>query len=207
MIKPRLTPLWLITLLLLSGCQILPERPPPARLHDLGQASARPLDSTSALLQQTALEVQAADWLDDGDIHYRMPYRDATLLQSYQQDRWAAPPSHLLAERLRQQLGIGQKGSSNQAPPRQRLTLELLEFTQQFDSPDQAKVVLWARLRLFKGAERQLLGSTDLHLQTACVSADAQGALQAFVVVSDQLVERSADWIATVSKQNTEAPR
>lgn len=206
MIKSRQTPIWLITLLLLTGCQILPERPPPAMLHDLGRASARPFDSTNALLQQTSLDVQAPDWLDDGNIHYRMPYRDATLLQSYQQDRWAAPPSHLLAERLRQQLGIGQKGLNNQGPPRKRLTLELLEFTQQFDSPDQARVVLWARLRLFDGVQRQLLGSTDLHLETACASADAQGALQAFALISDQLVERSADWIAAVSKQNTEEP-
>lgn len=202
MIKPRLTPIWLMVALLLTGCQILPERPPPAMLHDLGQTVAKPLDSNSAL-QQITLEVQAPDWLDDGSIHYRMPYRDATLLQAYQQDRWAAPPSHLLAERLRQQLGIGQKGSSNQYPPRQRLTLELLEFTQQFDSPGQAKVVLWARLKLFDGVQRQLLGSTDLHLETACASADAQGALQAFALISNQLVERSADWIAAVSNQRS----
>ena len=111
----------LALVLSLAGCSLLPAPPPPTVLHDLG---ATP-EQRTALPWQLEVQVVAPPWLDDGQVHYR--YSEATRLAAYRDHRWAAPPSALLARRLRDRLAPAAPGK-----PGRWLGIELVVFEQRF---------------------------------------------------------------------------
>lgn len=171
--------------LALAGCTLLPSPPPPAAQHDLGA-----LPEARATLPWR-LEVQAAapPWLDDGRVHYR--HGDATRLAAYRDHRWAAPPSALLAQRLRDRLAPAGPGA-----PGRWLGIELVSFEQRFVAGGaEARVAARVLVRERRGGA--LLASRDFALQVPAASADVDGGVAALAAALDRLAAAVIDWLAT----------
>src|ERR1700733_5978645 len=129
-----------------SGCSVLPAQSSQPQTHDFGPLPA-PNDGTTGRVQVG--RISAPSWIDDGAIHYRLIYSDPTSLRSYADHRWAAAPSDLLGLRLQTLLG-GPSNSGRPAQPARILTIELMEFEQDFSSAQQASVRLTAKASLRK---------------------------------------------------------
>jgi cholesterol transport system auxiliary component len=162
----------------LAGCSLTPAQAPPPARFDLGPAST---GAAGAALQLG--DIAAPPWLDDTGIGYRLAYRDAFRREVYRDSRWVAPPSTLLAQRLRQQVAA--------VPAPRRVHLQLDEFEQVFNSPTQSKVVLRARARLAGAASTEHL----FVIERDAPSADAQGAVRGLAAASDEFAEQLQRWL------------
>ncbi|QJD28671.1 ABC-type transport auxiliary lipoprotein family protein [Methylococcus geothermalis] len=163
---------WILMLsLALPACSLLPERPPPAALHDFGIAAA------AAPAPWSAVEVDAPDWLQTDRLQYRLLYANPTELRAYALDRWIAPPPALLEQRLKAE----RNGSGY------RLRIELQSFEQVFDRPGSSHVTIRFR------AETPTADKT-FQLDQPTASPDAAGAVQAFAQAIDRAVTQLRTW-------------
>ncbi len=174
----------LALVLSLAGCTLLPAPPPPTVLHDLG---AMP-EQRVALAWQLEVQVVAPPWLDDGQVHYR--HSEATRLAAYRDHRWAAPPSALLAQRLRDRLAPAVPGA-----PGRWLGIELVLFEQRFVD-DGAEARIAARVRVRERGGGALLASRDFALRVPAASADVDGGVAGLAVALDRLAVAVIDWLA-----------
>ncbi len=171
-------------LLLLTGCGVLPKPAPPAALHDLG---AIPL-ARVAVPWQVDVHTFAPAWLDDGQVYYRRG--DETRLATYRDHRWAAPPSVLLARRLRDRLAPPIPGAAMRW-----LGVELVAFEQHFaDGDAPARVFARAFIRERRGGP--LLASRDFALTVPAASADVQGGVTALAEALDRLSGLVINWLS-----------
>ncbi len=173
--------------LALTACGLLRAPPPPPLVHDLGAAPA----AARALPWQLGVQVGAPIWLDDGAIHYR--HAGATRLAAYRDHRWAAPPSDLLARRLRARLAPPLPGA-----PARWLELELAAFEQRFAADGTAAAHLGARALLFDRRGGKLLASRDFERVLPAVSADVHGGVAALAAAADELAVAVLDWLAAL---------
>lgn len=133
-----------------SGCQFLPASPPLAKRHDFGPRPPSTLRSTVPGSVRLALQqVDAADWLEVTEIHYRLLYSDPTRIRAYAYHRWVAPPSKLIEQRFRQGWLSASENSSPQGTPAQ-IKVELQRFEQVFDSPTAARAIVQVRVQLVR---------------------------------------------------------
>lgn len=179
----------------LSGCSVLPAQAAQPQTHDFGPLPS-PGDATTGLVQVD--RVSAPAWIDDGAIHYRLAYSDPTSLRSYADHRWAAAPSDLLGLRLRALLG-GQAKSGRAAQPDRLLTVELMQFEQDFASAQQASVQLTAKVSLRKAADGQLLGE-KLFVLSVPSTPDVHGAINDLSKTAEQAAEQIARWCDEVDR-------
>lgn len=168
---------------LLSACSI--GKPPPlAAQFDLG-----PLPKVRAAAPAPALqllELSAPIWLATPGIAYRLDYVDPYRREVYRDSRWAAPPSALLGERLRQHFA----DAASAVTPAVVLRLELEAFDQRFSAATRSTVVLRVRARLGEPVARQQV----FEIEKASPSADAAGAVQALAAASDELAAQLLAW-------------
>jgi len=170
---------WSIVLLLaLTACG---HNSAPPAMHDLGLSGA-PRD-TAGVAQ---IAVTAPEWLTDNHIHYRLLHNEPTRVLAYSLDRWLAPPPELLQQRLLAD-GVAHKHS---------LEIELLEFEQQFVSPQQAQVSLRLVVRAYSKDEHKLIAGRQFDLQKASSSPDAKGAVTALADLVKQLSGQLGVWLA-----------
>lgn len=174
--------------LLLSACgslQSIGQKPVPPALFDLGPAAQAPARNIELNLQ----EVAAPTWLAGTGIAYRLAYADAFRREIYRDNRWAAPPAALLAERLRQRAASGRTAAATAAKP-VSLRLELEEFSQTFSGPTQATVTV--RLRAWRGEGQMRV----FEVTRPAASADAAGAVRGLSGASDALIDELLAWAA-----------
>ena len=155
--------------------------PAPASF-DLGPPPASAAPASSVQL----LEVTAPAWLSGSGLAYRLDYLDAFRRQVYRDSRWAAPPAELLAERLRQRAAT----AVGTARPVQ-LRLELEEFSQQFSTPTQSRVIVRVRAWAADATAPKVF-----EVSRAAPSADAAGAVQGLSRASDELIDQVLGWAA-----------
>lgn len=142
--------------------------------------------------------VNAPGWLDSSGIIYRLNYQDAARPQAYARSRWAASPAQLLTQRIRSRFAaaaVGVVTGSEGARADYALRVELEDFSQSFDAPDQSRVAVRARATLVD------LASHALHAQRAFAlerpaTPDAAGAVGALGEASDALIEELLGWTA-----------
>lgn len=176
-------------LLSLAGCALLPSPPPPAVSHDLGTLP----EERVALPWQLEVQVVAPPWLDDGQVYYR--HDGATRLAAYRDHRWAAPPSALLARRLRDRLAPAVPGA-----PGRWLGIELVSFEQRFvDDGAEARVAAHVLVRERRGGG--LLASRDFALRVPAASADVDGGVAALAAALDRLAAAVIDWLAVAAAE------
>jgi len=160
--------------------------PPPARLTDGSRWSG------------VALEVRMPYWFDALTIEYRLLYDNPLQLRSYAASRWAAAPGQLLAQRLRQQLGLS--GARDRNVETCLLRIELQELSQLFATPQQSSALLQGQATLL-GTKRQIIAEKALAVEQAATSADARGGVKAMAAASAELGTQLLAWLNDVEKR------
>jgi cholesterol transport system auxiliary component len=170
-----------ITLIaMVSACSIGSKHGLPVR-HDLG-----PMAISTA--QGTAVTLDAPVWLWDERIRYRLLYEDATVIRHYNLDRWEAPVPALLERRL----------TLNGKWPF-TVQIKLTQFEQQFETLNQARVVMSLTVSVFTARDYRLIANRSFDLSQNTVSPDAAGAIAGFVILAEQAKTDIQAWLETLS--------
>ncbi|WP_374690801.1 ABC-type transport auxiliary lipoprotein family protein [Accumulibacter sp.] len=160
--------------------------PPPARLADGSRWSG------------IALEIRMPYWFDALTIEYRLLYDSPLKLRSYAASRWAAAPGQLLAQRLRQQLGLS--GARDRNAETCLLRIELQELSQLFATPQQSSALLQGQATLLDTRRRTIAGKA-LAIEQPAASADARGGVSAMAAASAELGKELLAWLNDVEKR------
>ncbi len=196
----RLCPL-LLAASLLGGCAISPGNGRSPAVYDFGLPSAR--NGGEGEWPRIALEVVAPPWFDALNVDYRLAYDDPLKQREYSGSRWAGAPGVLLAQRLRQRLGMAT--SSGNAAASCLLRFELQEFSQVFDAPTQSRGVLQGTASLID-ARKQRIAGRDFLIEQPAASQDARGGVDALVAAGSTLSSQLADWLGALEKSKAMVP-
>jgi len=191
---------------LLIGCSLTPTTPAPIQVYDLGPA---PITAPGTLsLSQTfvrIMEIAAPIWLDTQAIQYRLAYHDPARIYTYANSRWTAPPAQLLTEHFRRYLAShGTDGPNNDKrqttrPPTQYLLkIELSEFAQIFSTQNNSHAVIQLRAALYEPDARLPVALHSFTMTHPTKTADAAGAVAAFILASDNLLGELVQWLAAI---------
>lgn len=174
-----------------TACGVFPDRPAQPAVHDFGLAEGfSSVSSSRAMaLVWSNVTVTAPAWLQNENICYRLLYADPTRVRYYARDRWLAAPNALLAHRLSMAGGGGGW----------RLRIELLEFEQIFDSPQNARVILTFHALAQRSAEEDAVAEKIFRFSLPSPTADAQGAVTASVGLVDEAVKSLQNWATELS--------
>jgi len=171
-------------LIMTSACSMRPNLPVPTH-HDLGLA-------TEATLNNATVNVDAPSWLWDERIRYRLLYSNPTAIAYYNLDRWEAPIPTLLEHRL----NIAAQGKPI------NLKIQLMQFEQQFESANNARVVMILRVSAFSSDDSRLLSKRVFNFSKNTISPDAAGAIKGFVDLTEQANNELSSWVATLLEVN-----
>ncbi len=166
-----------------------------AEVYDFGLPAARLAQGPG--WSQLALEIRAPFWFDSLSIEYRLLYEDPLKLRSYAASRWAGAPGLLLAQRLRQQLGV--LSGSGRTAVGCLLRLELQEFSQVFDTPLLSRGVVLGTASVLD-ARQQIVAERWFSIEQPAASADAPGGVRALVAASNELGRQLAGWLQGVEQ-------
>ncbi|EXI75876.1 MAG TPA: ABC-type transport auxiliary lipoprotein family protein [Candidatus Accumulibacter phosphatis] len=181
---------------LLAACSGSVRNQPLAESYDFGLPLARLADE--GRWSAVALEVRMPYWFDTLTIEYRLLYENPLKLRSYAASRWAAAPAQLLAQRLRQQLGLSVAGG--RSAPACLLRIELQEFSQVFATPQQSSAVLQGQAILLD-AKQRIIAERLLTIERPAASADARGGVAALAAASTELGAELLAWLNDVEKR------
>ena len=162
-----------------------------AMVYDFGLPATRLV--TDGAWSRLALEVKSPPWFDSLYVNYRLAYDDPLKQREYAGSRWAGVPDVLLAQRLRQQLGIVTAGGNMAVDC--LLKIELQAFSQVFDSPQSSRGVVQASVSLID-RKRQLVAERQVTIEKPTITADAHGGVVALVSASDELGQKLVSWLA-----------
>lgn len=190
----RLCPM-LLAALLLGGCAVSPENGRSMAVYDFGLPAAR--TGGEGEWPRIALEVVAPPWFDALNVDYRLAYDDPLKQREYSGSRWAGAPGVLLAQRLRQRLGMA--SSSGNAAANCLLRFELQEFSQVFDAPTQSRGVLQGTASLID-ARKQRIAGKDFLIEKPAASQDARGGVDALVAAGSELASQLGAWLGALEK-------
>jgi len=204
--KARLFVLALVGLL--AGCSSLaPDKPARATMYDFGVVPTTPAPAGARQPAIVLADLEAAGSLETSALLYRLSYADGHQLLPYAQARWAAPPTRLVRQRLREQLGRDRAvldASESAALARQggvippMLRVDLEEFSHVFDSPTQSWGVVRMRVTLMENtpAGERLVGQRMIVQRQPAPSADAPGGVRALTAATDAAAQDIAAWLA-----------
>jgi cholesterol transport system auxiliary component len=166
-------------------------------------------------------EIEASPALESTAMLYRLAYANPQQLRPYAQARWSMPPAQLLRQRLRVRLGesyallnAGDRliasaattttntGTTATLRPPLSLRLELEEFSQLFDSPQQSTGLLRLRATLTQASPtgEQLMAQRSFTLQRPAPTPDAAGGVQALSEASEAVALEVGAWVAGVGR-------
>jgi len=185
----------LVGCVLLAACAAGPRTAPPAEVYDFGLPAARLAEGAG--WSKLALEIRAPYWFDSLSIEYRLLYDNPLKLRSYAASRWAGAPGLLLAQRLRQQLGL--LSGSGRTAVGCLLRLELQEFSQVFDTPLLSRGVVQGTASVLD-ARHQIVAERWLSIEQPAGSADASGGVRALVSASSELGRQLAGWLREIEQ-------
>jgi cholesterol transport system auxiliary component len=163
-----------------TGCSVSAKQP---ALHDFGR-----VESTTAPQGKASVNVNAPTWLWDNRIRYRLLYSSPSQVRFYGLDRWIASPPELFEQLL----------AFNNKPRDYALLIRLQDFEQQFDAPDQARVVLRFSVEAYSD-NNQKVGTQEFYLQQPTKTPDAAGAINGFTDLTHKANERVQDWLKGLS--------
>ena len=136
-----------------------------------------------------AVTVGAPTWLWDNRIRYRLLYVAPTLVRFYGLDMWIASPPELFEQML-----VSHLKTLNYS-----LNIQLLEFEQQFDASDRARVVLGFSVDVYSGDNKQKIATQEFRLEQATKTPDAAGAVSGFTDLAKQAAGRIQNWLGGLS--------
>ena len=167
------------SIMIFSACSVNSSLLMPVS-HDLGLIERNTSNKISITLDAPA-------WLWDERIRYRLLYDDATVIRYYHKDRWETPIPALLERRLT---------IVSKRPLIMRIQLN--QFEQHFDKADKATVVMDMTVRVFAEKNNKLLGKHNFILSQATISADAKGAIDGFVEMTEKAKVEIQLWLDTL---------
>lgn len=185
----------LLAALLLSACVGGAGNSVPSVTYDFGLPVARL--AVGGTWPGLSLEVRSPPWFDSTNVDYRLAYADPLTRRQYVGSRWAGAPAQLIAQRLRQQLGV-LSATANSATDC-LIRVELQEFSQVFDSPQSSRGVLTASVSLIDG-KRRVVAERLAVIDKPALGADASGGVQALVAASTEFGRLLSDWLLELEK-------
>ena len=185
----------LLAALLLSACVGGAGNSVPSVTYDFGLPVARL--AVGGTWPGLSLEVRSPSWFDSTNVDYRLAYADPLTRRQYVGSRWAGAPAQLIAQRLRQQLGV-LSATANSATDC-LIRVELQEFSQVFDSPQSSRGVLTASVSLIDG-KRRVVAERLAVIDKPALGADASGGVQALVAASTEFGRLLSDWLLELEK-------
>ena len=188
---------WLITILaggLLAACGGNVATVEPAR-YDLGSLIGR---WSGSRIPIAAVDVQAASWLSESAMHFRLAYAEPLRRQTYVESRWAAPPAELLETFLKRRIVFGQPDFSGAGC---RLQLVVDEFEQRFDDPQQSHAVLEVRALLTPMHGGEMLSKRAFLIRKPAPAADARGGVAAARDAAQALADDLGNWLGELSRE------
>lgn len=153
-------------LVLLSGCWTAAH--PVVYDFGPGLLAAAPTHDEPKLPALALDLVETNPALDSTAVLYRLAYADSQQLRPYGQARWSMTPAQLLRQRLRHHFSLRRALlnpgdiSHPGAPSPVLLRIELEEFSQLFEAPDQSVGLLRLRATLTQPTRRKMAGATQL---------------------------------------------
>lgn len=199
-----------LALLTLYGCA-LPSAPAPAKVYDFGPGELQSADQKATpagnLTPLILGEIEAAPALDSTALLYRLAYADVQQLRAYALARWSMTPAQLLQQSLRkaleQRYALLQAGqrSANSAARVLKLSLELDEFSQVFDSAQSSSGVLRLRAKAtwVSASGERWLGQRNFNIRRDASSADAPGGVRALTAASEAAAQALALWLGELT--------
>ncbi|MFA6164035.1 MAG: hypothetical protein WC685_11475 [Methylobacter sp.] len=183
-----------------AGCTTAAKQP---ALHDFGlpdtasthegNPGINPMifarEGMHAASPQGAVTVGAPTWLWDNRIRYRLLYVAPTLVRFYGLDMWVAPPPELFEQML-----VSHLKALNYS-----LNIQLLEFEQQFDASDRARVVLRFSVDVYSGDNKQKIAEQEFRLEQVAKTPDAAGAVSGFTDLAKQAAGKIQNWLGGLS--------
>ncbi|RIX43542.1 MAG: hypothetical protein D3M94_16470 [Rhodocyclales bacterium GT-UBC] len=157
-------------------------------VYDLGQAG-QAVDVVTRR-RPMAIEVRAPLWFDSLGIDYRLGYLEPNRLREYSRARWVGPPAQLIQLRLIRDLGYIPSGQAKAACV---LRVNVDEFSQVFDKPEESRGVLQGRVQWFDKGRGLLLEKT-FNLQTPAPSPDSLGGVAAMSRLVGDLSNSIVEW-------------
>ena len=164
----------------LAGCAGAGPSGTLARTFDLG-TSVPAVQLTAARLGL----VRAVEPFDSLDMAYRLAYRDAGEISAFTQSRWAAPPAVMLRTRLA-------RAAAPVTGAHCTLDLEVLEFSQLFDTRDTSQVMIEVRAVLSDAAAR--LQARSFRVVEGSAGSTASSGSAAMSRAADKLIGELAAW-------------
>lgn len=193
--------LLLAGVMMLSACTT--QRPEAVvKVYDFGLAlspSAVTGPPQTNLATVTLFEPQVSPALEGSAVLYRLLYAEAQQLKPYALTHWSMPPAQLISQRLRQQLGLQRAVvAPGEGLAQFSLRLVLEEFSQVFDTPAQSHglVRLRATLTQRNSGGETLLAQQNFVIKQPAPTPDAQGAVRALTMASDEAVTQVSQWLA-----------
>ena len=178
-----------LAVVVLAGCAVGSKR--PVEIYDFGiPAAVAPPAGQDVFLA----DIRAAEWLGTTEMLYRLEYANPRKLAPYALSRWAAPPAHMLAIRLRQSVGAATPVRGRQS--KCNLTLFLSEFSQVFGDEQSSRAVMHLRATLSDPAATETARVREFRLEIPAPTPNAAGAAAAFAAIATSAVEELNAWIA-----------
>lgn len=178
--------------LALTGCA-LPNPPVRPAVYDFGPGSLStpPASGMTKLAPLTVAEIEATPALDSTAVLYRLAYADAQQLKAYAQARWSMTPAQLVRQRLRDRL------TPLTLPTPLTLRIELEEFSQLFEAPDQSVGLLRLRATVTRASPsgEKWVAQRSVIVQRPAASADAPGGVRALTAATDAAVQELDQWL------------
>lgn len=199
-----------IVFLLLAGCTLTPQKNSPVAVYDFGLQ--RPAEHSNLTPFNTSIfvaDINAPIWLDNPAIQYRLAYHDPARSYAYANSRWTASPAKLLTRRIKDYLVTRQGIISSHDGVKADYTLfiELEEFTQVFDQPDNSRAIIRLRASLIERNSRLLLTQENFSSEQVTPSADAAGAVAALISASDTASDKLGKWLGDYLAKKNSLPK
>ena len=178
-----------VAALWLSACTALIPAPPLQAEFDLDAdpATTRALRSE---LRLTQIDVSAPSWLASSAMQYRLGYTVAAARERYRDHRWVAPPAEMLQRMLARTLPIGDHPTTAC-----RLQIELDEFIQVFDTPQQSRAAVAVRVSLVDTRSERAMAAERFEMSDQPAGNDARGAVLAHRALATRLVNAIGSWL------------
>ena len=199
--------------LVLAACSALPTAPTQPVRYDLGLTDTAVPQANAAAPSVAPpplvlAEVQTPAGADNSTaMLYRLANADQQEQRAYQGARWSLPPAQMLEQRLRTRLALERpvltekdnlSANPNDPRPLGLLRLEVVEFSQVFDSAQSSQAVVRIRASLIAQDRRGgnvLLGQQLFSAQTPAVTGDAAGGAQAMAASVNNLANQLSSWL------------
>jgi cholesterol transport system auxiliary component len=184
--------IWILAGMLLAACGGHVRTTETAR-YDLGNLADKVTEVWSgSRIPIATVDVQAASWLANPAMHFRLAYAEPLRRQSYAESLWAAPPAELLERVLRRRVVFGQPDFSGGGC---HLHLVLDELEQRFDDAQASRIVLEVRAVLVPARGSDILSKRAFLIQKPAAAPTARGGVAAARDAVQGLADDLGAWL------------